>query len=249
MDCAHYRRALLAEPHREDEELRLHVASCHDCTQYTDHVRRFESRLDRVLRWGAPGQGRPAAPAPASAAPAPALRAMPMRPRPRSGMRRSWMAAAASVLLAVVVAGGLWIAVPRSSLARDVVGHMADEPNAWARSEVAVPQPALDAVLRDSHLRLNGAAGLVTYASSCEFRGHRVPHLVVQTGGGPITVMVLTHEQSAAAARFDEHGYQGVIVPVPGHGSLAVLERGHAMTIEAVSAIAARVRGSIDWTS
>ena len=37
-------------------------------------------------------------------------------------------------------------------------------------------------------------AGLVSYANSCVFRGHHVPHLVVQTEAGPVTVMVLVHE-------------------------------------------------------
>ena len=78
-------------------------------------------------------------------------------------------------------------------------------------------------MLRDSRLRLSNGAGMVSYASSCAFRGHRVPHLVIQTESGPVTVMVLVHEGVRKPVRFDEQGYRGVIVPVAGHGSLAVL--------------------------
>ena len=155
---------------------------------------------------------------------------------------------AASVLVALVVAGGLWLGAPKSSLAADVVTHMAGEPQAWRRTDVPVPMPALEDVLRNSRLRLGTGAGIVSYAASCEFRGHRVPHLVVQTESGPVTVMVLVHEHVHQSAQFDEQGYRGVIVPVAGHGSLAVLTHGPSTDMTTVEHIAARVLDSIVWT-
>jgi hypothetical protein len=155
---------------------------------------------------------------------------------------------AASVVLALVVAGGLWLSVPGPSLAADVVKHMAGEPEAWRRTDVPVPMPTLEDVLRNSRLRLGAGAGIVSYASSCEFRGHRVPHLVVQTESGPITVMVLVHEHVPKPMQFDEQGYRGVIVPVPGHGSLAVLTHGPTTDLNTVEHIATRVLDSIVWT-
>ncbi len=101
-------------------------------------------------------------------------------------------------------------------------------PRRGGAPSLPVPTPELREVLRNSHLRLAGGAGIVSYASSCQFRGHRVPHLVIQTESGPVTVMVLVHEPVAAPVNFDEQGYRGVIVPVAGHGSLAVLTRGAA---------------------
>ncbi len=138
-----------------------------------------------------------------------------------------WLAMAASVLIALVVAGGLWLGAPGPSLAADVVAHMAGEPQAWARTDVPVRPPDLARVLQNTHMRLKADAGpdavMVSYAASCLFRGHRVPHLVVQTSMGPVTVMVLVHESVGKVVPFNEEGYRGVIVPVPGHGSLAVL--------------------------
>jgi hypothetical protein len=113
---------------------------------------------------------------------------------------------------------------------------------------VPVPDSALSGVLDESHLRLADGAGIVSYANSCGFRGHQVPHLVIQTASGPVTVMVLVHESVAKPVQFAEQGYRGVIVPVAGHGSLAVLTRGPAADIKSVESTAARVLDAIVWT-
>src|SRR5258708_4974429 len=200
---------------------------------------RFESRLEGALRVG-----------PVSEAAWSSDNVVPLRGRSRTALRspayrKRMLAMAASVLVALVVAGGLWLSVPGASLAADVVTHMREEPQAWQRTDVPVPDAKLDTVLRDSHLHLaaggDAGAGMVSYANSCGFRGHRVPHLVLQTDAGPVTVMVLVHERSPKPVRFDEQGYRGVIVPVPGHGSLAVLTRGPAADLETVEHIAHRV--------
>jgi len=107
----------------------------------------------------------------------------------------------------------------------------------------------LSAAIADAHMRLLPDAGVVSYAASCEFRGHHVPHLVVQDTSGPVTVMVLVHESARSAVNFDEQGYRGVILPVPGHGAIAVLTRNKSLGTAAVDRIAARVVGAIDWTA
>jgi Protein of unknown function (DUF3379) len=236
MDCAHYRRSMMADPRDLDPTLSEHRASCHDCNLFTERLLRFELRLERALR--VDGSDR----------------VVELRGRlPRSALRSSvyrkgTLAMAASVLLAFVVAGALWLAAPGPSLAADVVTHMAGEPDAWRRTDVPVPSSELQDVLHDSHLRLTADAGVVSYASSCEFRGRHVPHLVIQTESGPVTVMVLVHEQVSKPVPFDEQGYRGVIVPVAGHGSLAVLTRGPTPDLRTVEDIAQRVLDSIVWT-
>jgi len=234
MDCAEYRRTLLADPNAADPALLLHRAGCHDCGLFTAQLLRFESRLERALR----------VPVPTGLAPVSA-QVVPLR---RPSPRRKWLAMAASVLVAVVVAGGLWLGASGSSLAADVVTHMAEEPQAWRRTDVPVPDSKLLGVLHDSHMTLAADAGVVSYANSCSFRGHQVPHLVIQTPSGPVTVMVLLHEHVARSRRFDEQGYRGVIVPLSGHGSLAVLTRGAAVDPAAVERIAQRVQDAILWS-
>jgi Protein of unknown function (DUF3379) len=112
---------------------------------------------------------------------------------------------------------------------------------------VPVPDPELNAVLRESKIRLASSAGPVSYANSCYFRGHDVPHLVVQTESGPVTVMVLVHEAVSRPMQFDELGFRGTIVPIPGHGSIAVLMRGPNSDAAELARVVARVRDGITW--
>jgi hypothetical protein len=143
-------------------------------------------------------------------------RRLPLRPQ-------RWLAIAASALL-VLVGGSLWLGAPVRSLAAEVVGHVEDEPGAFAPANQPVSQENLDIAFSDTHLRVKPAALVVTYASRCSFRGHRVPHLVVQTDRGPVTVMILADESVRSSVGFDLQGYQGVLVPLPHHGTVAVLE-------------------------
>ena len=235
IDHARYRSATLADPHDPDPELLAHRESCAECRTFTEKLLRFESRLERALRVDIPA-GADVLPFARKAA-----AEMPGRPR-------RWMAIAASVLLGMAFAAGVWLTLPQRTLAADVVAHMAGEPEAWRRTDVAVPDLELDAVLKDSKLRLKSGPGIVSYAASCSFRGHTVPHLVVQTPTGPVTVMVLVHEAVRKPAQFDEQGYRGTIVPVPGHGSIAVLVRDPGVARGEVERIASQVNDSIVWT-
>jgi hypothetical protein len=230
-DHTHYRSAIMADPHDPDPDLRAHRDSCAECRAFTGQLLRFEARLERALLVDIPVKPL-------------------VLPFARKGMQgpRRWMAMAASLLLALVIAAGVWLTLPQRGLAADVVAHMAGEPDAWQLTDVPVPDADLNAVLKDSKLRLKPDAGMVSYASSCSFRGHKVPHLVVQTQSGPVTVMVLVHEAVRNPKKFDEQGYRGTIVPVPGHGSIAVLMRDHESGSGDVERIAARVDASIVWT-
>ncbi len=240
MDCERYRRSMLTDPQDPGPQFRAHIETCPQCAEFARRLLAFESRLASALRF------------PVAAARSFDLdlaRRARTRRWPWAGDgRRGRFALAASVALAAIVAGALWLTLPGPSLAAAVVEHMAEEPQAWVRTEVPVPPEKLAAVWRDTHVRLAANAGLVSYASVCGFRKHNVPHLVVQTDKGPITVMVLVHEQVARPTPFDEGGYRGVIVPNPGHGSLAVLELGRAASGADLAAIAGRVRAALVFT-
>lgn len=226
-----YRRALLSDPRIDTAELAEHRAACTECRAYSERLQKFEARVERALKFDA----------------AHTAEVLPFKRRAALPARQRWYGLAASVAAAMLVAGVVWLAVPRSSLAADVVAHMAGELDAWSTQQ-PVPDAELAAVLSNTKMRLTAQAGGVSYASSCTFRGHHVPHLVVQTPEGPVTVMVLVHEAVPKAQEFDEHGYRGTIVPMPGHGSLAVLARGAQIPARDVDGIAARVRDAIVWT-
>jgi Protein of unknown function (DUF3379) len=230
MDHTQYRAAVLSDPHDPNPELRAHLDQCADCAAYTERLLRFEARLARAMQIDIQRTAE----------------VVSLAGRPRRPASARWLALAASVVFGAVVIGLIWV-VPSRSLAAAVVAHMAGEPDAW-QTEAAVRAPDLDAVLQDSKLKLMPNAGTVSYASSCPFRGHVVPHLVVQSDAGPVTVMVLVHESKAKWKQFDEQGYRGVIVPVKGHGALAVLMKDPQADATTVKRIAANVEQSIVWT-
>jgi hypothetical protein len=237
MNHTEYRKGVMADPHSQDAELQAHRDACAECSAYTEKLLEFEARLERAMRVDLGVDSG------VSAQVLPFVR----KPAVAKSMTRRAFAIAASVLLGVALVGGVWLSLPEQSLAAAVVAHMAEEPNAWRRTDIPVAEPELRDVLKDSKMQLKPDAGLVSYANSCSFRGHLVPHLVVQTASGPVTVMVLVHEPIARSMDFNEQGYRGTIVPVPGHGSIVVLARDSEVSREAVEKIAARVDGSIVW--
>jgi hypothetical protein len=233
MNHEQFRRALLANPLGTDPELEAHRAGCEDCRAFTDGVLTFEHRLVRALKVSMPIEAK--------------ILPFGTRSTARPTKAARWLALAASVAIAFVAGAGIWL-TPRSSLAADVVAHMAEEPDAW-KSRAALPARELNPVLKRANISLDPNAPSVSYANSCEFHGQVVPHLVVQSPRGPVTVMVLTHEAVSKARHFDEQGYRGTILPIPQHGSIAVLMRAPGNTAAEVDAVAAQVRHAIVWGS
>jgi len=258
IDCASYRRALLADPQAATPELDAHRAACPDCAAWTTRLHGFEGRLARVLAAAPAGTAVDAAvaqrdadaspgAAPRGEAPVSLAERRNRRSRPGRPVRRGWLAAAASVLVALALVMSLWLAAPHASLARDVVAHMAGEPQAWARTTTPVGAAQLERALKEAQVELAPSAPLVSYAQACRFRGHLVPHLVVQTPGGPVTVMVLVHERVSKPVSFEEGGYRGMLVPDGPHGSLAVLVRTRDADTRTVRDTAEEVRAALRW--
>jgi hypothetical protein len=118
-----------------------------------------------------------------------------------------------------------WTLRPQPSLAAGVLDHVAQESGSW--SEVApMTAAATDKVLSGAGVTLDPADTTVTYARICLFNGHWVPHLVVRTARGPVTLMVLRQEHVPGRQSFRQNGYSGVLVPDPAGGTLAVIAQG-----------------------
>jgi hypothetical protein len=153
---------------------------------------------------------------------------------------RPW-ALAASVLLATLTVFAVWLLRPSDTLARDVVAHVQEEPESWLARQ-HVDAQSIDTALRGAGVRLDITSERVTYAQSCWFRDHYVPHLVVQTAQGPVTVLILRNQRVSGRRSFQEAGMSGVIVPAP-QGSIAVLTRGSAN----VEAAATQMQQDVRW--
>ena len=175
LECKHARLAIGGEPHVLSAEVARHLANCPQCAGFREETLAMEGRLKAALELPLHRFRRPAE----------ASKAAPRR-----------FALAASVVLALFVGAGAWLFRPQPALSAELVEHVRHEPGSWQSREPVSPE-VLAAVLAKAGVRYNAHLP-VTYASPCPFRGHIVPHLVVQTDRGPLTVMVLAHVKSGA---------------------------------------------------
>ena len=198
-DCKHARRQIGGEPQVLSAEVAQHIATCNACAKFRDETLAMEGRLKSALEL-----------------PLHHFRESPRKVAPRR------FALAASIVLALLVGGGAWLLRPQPALAAEIVDHVRHEPGSWGSRE-PVPPEVLAAVLAKAGVSYNARLP-VTYASPCPFRGRIVPHLVVQTDRGPVTVMVLSHVRTDADSQgtFEEGEYHGIVLPA-GSGSIAVL--------------------------
>ncbi|HEY5808687.1 MAG TPA: DUF3379 family protein [Povalibacter sp.] len=223
MNCLEFRRVVGAEPHSAAAEVAEHAAQCAACARYQQQMQQMDQLIHRALAFDVAAPVDPAA-------------AGPLRDEVRQPQQRKpalqWRLAAS--LLLAIAAGVFWIGYPRDTLAADLVQHALHEPQSLQRTAQVVSEAEMTQVLAQARVRLNPGMGPVSYAAVCPFRGRRVPHFVVQTAAGPVTVLLLRYEQSVAKPdRFTEGAFQGVIMPAP-HGVLAVL--GQDAPLEEVAA-------------
>jgi hypothetical protein len=217
MSCEQMRLEIGADPAGGTPGLEEHVRDCASCRQFREEMRTLDANIRRALE-RPPGWGAPRLTAP----------------------WRPW-ALAASVLLAMLAVTAVWLLRPSDTLAHEVVAHVREEPESWlARQQVDAH--SIDEALRGAGVKLDITADRISYAQSCWFRGHYVPHLVVQTTQGPVTVMILRNQRVAGRRSFQESGMTGIIVPAP-QGSVAVLARGNAN----LETLASQMQQEVRW--
>jgi hypothetical protein len=225
VNCEHATLLIGADPYTSSPELIEHLQTCSGCTEFHREMLGLEANIRRALEVPPPASAAtPTTASIASFKDARRATAAVAGQRTRPALWRGW-ALAASLVVAVV--GAMWLLRPSDTLARDLVAHVQNEPNSWVSTQV-VDVRALEDLLHKAGVTGSSLTSQqVTYVQYCFFRGHFVPHLVLRTSQGPVTVMVLPDEHVSHRETFHDSGYAGVIVPAP-QGSLAVLSRGAA---------------------
>jgi hypothetical protein len=213
-DCRHARVAIGGDPHQLTAEASAHLSTCASCRQFHAETLALDGRVRAALELPL-GKFRSRA--------APARR----------------FALAASLLLGAIIAGGIWLVSPQPALAGEVIEHVRHESASWDAHQ-ALSAAELALVLQKAGVKFDTSMPVV-YAMACPFRGRRVPHLVVQTTNGPVTVMLLAHEAVAARQEFSENGYHGILLPA-GKGSVALLIRDGEISEGIASQIVSEVR-------
>jgi len=238
VNCLEFRRHVGAEPSSTLAAVAAHREECPACAGFQGEMQALDRLLGKAMRIDVVAGTRVAtAPAVAAAGRVPG----PSRARQGAVRPRRWLAMAASLVAGVLVATTLWLSYPGPTLAAEVIGHVASDPAALVAGQ-PLPEQAVTEVLEPSRVRLRPDMGTVTFAMRCEFEGHVVPHLVVQTDRGPVTVLLLLHRSVGAATRIEEAGYSAVVLPAP-RGSIAIVGREAA----GIDAIAQQVFDSVDW--
>lgn len=226
MNCLEFRRNVGAEPSASGAGIEAHRAECPACARYQDELRAMDSLIGRALAVDAARIRKGDAPA---------------EPAGATQRRPRWLALAASIVIGISVGLALWLSAPRPSLAREVIGHVAHEPDAMSGT-APIAQASLAGVLDPEGTRLRPGLGDVTFAMRCVFEGHVVPHLVVRTAGGPVTVLLLRHRSVSERVELAEQGYVGVVLPAP-RGSIAIVGR----DLKDLDGIAQQVFEAVDW--
>lgn len=197
LDCRHVRLHIGADPNSLPPEVAAHLEGCAACRRFRDEMLMLDGKVHAALELPLAEFRRPARPA-----------------------RR--YALAASVVLAVLLAGGLWLFRPATALAGEVVAHVEGEADSW-NSRQPLPPAEIAGILRTAGAQFDSPYPIV-YGYPCPFRGHRVAHLVVQAPNGTMTVMLIRHEHVMRRTEFSRDGMHGVLLPA-GEGSVALLTR------------------------
>jgi hypothetical protein len=220
-----------ADPHSVPPELAEHLASCPECSQFGSEMIALDANIRRALEE-----------APLNAAPAATVTPITSAPTARRGKPISaWSRWALAASVAVISMLAVWALRPTDTLAHEVIAHVEYESKSWSSTDQP-PAAEVKETMAQAGVALDMNSDKVMYAHSCLFRGHMVPHLVVSTPQGPVTVMVLRYENVKHRMTFHEDGMTGVITPAP-HGSLAVLVKGNAN----IDAATQQVERSVRW--
>lgn len=203
MNCEEFRRAVGAEPTTTRLEALEHAAGCAECARFRSEMRSMDGLIHKAL-----AIDLAAAPAQVAA------RSTPF----------NWRIAA-TILVSIAVLAFGWIGYPTDSLAKDIVTHVLSESRALDPTERTLDAQTVQYVLQRSGVSLAANDLKVSFVAPCWIRGRRAPHFVVRTPAGPVTVIVLSHEDPIAQPqRFEEQGFVGTLVPAP-RGVIAVLGR------------------------
>lgn len=213
MNCEQLHTIVGAEPDSTDPEVLAHIEQCPDCARYRAEMQAMDRLIYRALAVDAPAEKSAD---------------QVLSPPSQHGGGRIWRMAASVVVTILVGAMALWLISPRESFAQEAITHMKHEQASMVRTSESVDDARVTEILAAARLRLKPGAAHVSYAQSCQFRGQQIPHFVVQTEQGPVTVLVVTDAPTQQREQINEDGVQGVIVPAP-RGVIVVMGEGAAV--------------------
>lgn len=205
IDCLEFRRRVGAEPETREPAVLEHKLQCRACAEFSAEQSVLDRRLADALRIPVPED----------------LKARVIwRQAGRQRNARRWLPIAASLVLATGL--GFVLMDSAEPLPAAVIAHIEHEPDLLLPTAALAEPVRVSAVLARGRVRLAQPMANIAHAGLCPFRGKNVPHLVLTIEGEPVSVLLLSDEQTEGSTEINEEGYHGVIVG-SGKGSIAIV--------------------------
>ena len=224
MEHAEFRRLFGANPKRQEPKVLAHRAACAECARYAADLERVDQMVMGALDVPAPANYR---------------KPWELEQERRSSAR--WYALAASVLVALTLAGGTWLHLRRDALFTELVKHAHGERSVMVVSDKRTSEDKVRATVAKAGARLTRLLPVST-ARTCKVRGVVAPHLFVQTSDGPVQLLLLTEHRFYLEHSAVKMGYHAELVPVGDH-SVAVIGTSDAAVEQGIKL----ARQSIEW--
>jgi hypothetical protein len=226
MTCREFRRWLMIDPNRRDEQFLDHLGQCQECAWEAERAWEFEKKLLAAFD-AEPPEGLVQAPAP-----------------PPMEFRRWALATGLSLALGLSawlgIHSGLYPGL-RTELSVVVLEHIKNEPDSL-RVDRKLSAGAMELMLSDLGARLTADPGPVRYMGRCHIREQYGLHLVLPGKRGPVTVLLMPGEHVPERRLLDSVSFSGVIVPTD-YGSMAVV----GSRREPVESVIERMQKSVAW--
>ncbi|MFK8017783.1 MAG: DUF3379 family protein [Gammaproteobacteria bacterium] len=219
MNCEDFRQQLLSAPDDMSDAMATHMEACEPCQDVASSMLAMDTVLREAMEVEVPqnlGQT--------------VLMQKILQRKRRVSI--PLFALAATVMLGIGLAAGVFLGRSSTELPDALVAHVLHEPLLLQPSNESISIQRVNYVLDQANVGLRADIGRVRHAGLCVFNGKKVPHLVVHTENGPVTVMLLPDEPVSRVQTFENGDFQGVIVP-NGRGSIAIIG-GEASDIEPV---------------
>ncbi|MFB3088907.1 MAG: DUF3379 family protein [Acidiferrobacterales bacterium] len=231
MNCLEFRRRCFAEPGNQDNEFVRHKNECAACTDFAEHMRKVNKTLVEALRVDVPE----------NLASRIILRQSLQKSEGPSKYKPRRYAIAASLLLTLGLAGGLYTIISTAPFHRAVMAHLDGEWDLLVQRQ-DVSDQKLMSMLDTVGGELKGDIGKIKHASLCDFSEYGGAHLVLEGRKGPVVVLLLPKKDIAGPNVMSGNRSEGILVST-NNGSMAIV----GDKDEALHDVERQVRAALVW--
>ncbi|MCH6582945.1 MAG: DUF3379 family protein, partial [Proteobacteria bacterium] len=208
-----------------------HKNECAACTDFAEHMRKVNKTLVEALRVDVPE----------NLASRIILRQSLQKSEVPSKYKPRRYAIAASLLLTLGLAGGLYTIISTAPFHRAVMAHLDGEWDLLVQRQ-DVSDQKLMSMLDTVGGELKGDIGKIKHASLCDFSEYGGAHLVLEGRKGPVVVLLLPKKDIAGPNVMSGNRSEGILVST-NNGSMAIV----GDKDEALHDVERQVRAALVW--